>query len=91
MPISSRMRMAPLWMRSTPSCVERLDRPVAVFRNSPGRLMDGGSAGALAIPRPPAGATPAPLCVFSRLGHCCLSPRPALLVARHDFRYLAKH
>ena len=44
-----------------PFLVERLDRPVAVLRDRPGHLVDGGGAGALTIAGAPAGAAPAPL------------------------------
>ena len=48
-----------------PLLVERLDRPVAVLRDRPWHLMDGGGAGAAAIAGAPAGTAPAPLLWFS--------------------------
>ena len=70
MPISSRMRIAPLWMRSTASCVERLDRPVAVLRDRPRHLVDGAAAGAAQISGAAAGAPRAALLrLFARVEH----------------------
>ena len=63
-----------------PFLVERLDRPVAVFRDRPGDLMDGRRAGALTIAGAPARAAPAPLLelVSSWLAHRPRSLHPLM-------------
>ena len=64
MPISSRMRMAPLWMRSTASASSGSTGRSRFCGIVQGDLVDGGGAGALAVAGAPAGAAAAPLAWF---------------------------
>ena len=63
-----------------PLLIKRFDRPVAVFRNRPGDLVDGRRAGALTIAGAPPRAAPAPLLelVSSWLAHRPRSLHPLM-------------